>query len=74
MPGATYPCPGCRKEVQQGAPFFPFCSDRCRLLDLGEWLSERYRVSRPLAPEPSADALKDGEDSEDLSSEESHED
>ncbi|MSP60351.1 MAG: DNA gyrase inhibitor YacG [Myxococcales bacterium] len=32
-----------RKE-RQGAGTFPFCCERCRLLDLGSWLDERYRV------------------------------
>jgi endogenous inhibitor of DNA gyrase (YacG/DUF329 family) len=37
-------CPQCRRGVEIGAPAFPFCSDRCRLLDLGNWLDERYIV------------------------------
>jgi len=28
---------------------FPFCSDRCRLLDLGKWLGEDYRIPGPRA-------------------------
>ena len=28
--------------------FGPFCSHRCRLLDLGKWLNEEHSVSRPL--------------------------
>jgi endogenous inhibitor of DNA gyrase (YacG/DUF329 family) len=31
-----------------GEPEFPFCSDRCRLIDLGNWSSEEYRISEPL--------------------------
>ncbi len=31
-------------------PTFPFCSDRCRLLDLNNWLSGKYTVSRPIDP------------------------
>jgi hypothetical protein len=30
------------------SPEMPFCSERCRLLDLGNWASERYVVSTPL--------------------------
>ena len=30
---------------RQGNPTFPFCSPRCKLVDLGKWLSEDYRVS-----------------------------
>ena len=37
-------CPICKKEVSQTDPEFPFCSKRCRLLDLGKWASEEYRV------------------------------
>ena len=29
----------------------PFCSERCRLIDLGRWLGERYRVGSPITPE-----------------------
>lgn len=40
-------CPSCKKEVLLRAqnPNFPFCSERCRLVDLGKWLGEEYRVS-----------------------------
>ena len=32
---------------------FPFCSDRCRLIDLGKWLGEEYRIAGPhLGEEP----------------------
>ena len=40
-------CPICRKEVQFDDPFMPFCSDRCRLVDLGNWASEKYVISSP---------------------------
>jgi len=44
-------CPRCRKRAPDdaGNPFRPFCSQRCRLLDLGAWIDEDYRV--PGAPE-----------------------
>ena len=39
-------CPTCRKEVPwEGNPHRPFCSDRCRLIDLGAWSQERYRIA-----------------------------
>lgn len=41
-------CPTCRKAVSAGNPEFPFCSDRCRLIDLGKWASGRYVISSPL--------------------------
>jgi uncharacterized protein len=37
-------CPICQKQVAPTDPQMPFCSDRCRLLDLGNWASEKYRV------------------------------
>jgi endogenous inhibitor of DNA gyrase (YacG/DUF329 family) len=41
---ATIPCPICKKPVSFDDPNMPFCSDRCRLLDLGNWASEKYRI------------------------------
>jgi endogenous inhibitor of DNA gyrase (YacG/DUF329 family) len=37
-------CPICRKEVSFEDPEMPFCSARCRLLDLGNWASEKYSI------------------------------
>ncbi len=40
----TVKCPQCRKEVAwEGNPHRPFCSERCRLIDLGAWAKEEYR-------------------------------
>ena len=44
-------CPICKKDVQKGAPEYPFCSERCRLIDLGKWASEDYVISTPIRPE-----------------------
>ena len=41
-------CPICRKEVKKENPEFPFCSERCRIIDLGNWASGKYVVSTPL--------------------------
>ncbi len=39
-------CPRCTTLVQwDGNEWRPFCSKRCKLLDLGAWASEEYRVS-----------------------------
>jgi endogenous inhibitor of DNA gyrase (YacG/DUF329 family) len=39
-------CPICARETfTQGNPFRPFCSERCKLLDLDNWLTGRYRIS-----------------------------
>jgi len=38
-------CPICNQSVAwEGNPFRPFCSERCKLIDLDNWLEERYRV------------------------------
>jgi len=41
------PCPVCRKitRYHPDNPYRPFCSERCRLIDLGQWLEEGYRVA-----------------------------
>jgi len=41
-------CPICKKEVAAGSADFPFCSERCRIMDLGNWASEKYVISTPL--------------------------
>ncbi|NCZ46559.1 MAG: DNA gyrase inhibitor YacG [Betaproteobacteria bacterium] len=40
-------CPRCARDTVYGPGnrFRPFCSERCKLSDLGDWASERYRVS-----------------------------
>jgi uncharacterized protein len=43
-------CPICKKAVDRRFPDFPFCSERCRLIDLGNWSSENYVVSTPIQP------------------------
>jgi uncharacterized protein len=41
-------CPICRKPADsETSADFPFCSERCRLLDLGNWASESYVISEP---------------------------
>lgn len=43
----TLPCPTCEKTVQWSDEFpdRPFCSERCKLIDLGEWASESHRIA-----------------------------
>jgi endogenous inhibitor of DNA gyrase (YacG/DUF329 family) len=49
-------CPLCKREFDKAAsPALPFCSERCRTIDLGRWLGETYTL--PVAPEPEADEL-----------------
>jgi endogenous inhibitor of DNA gyrase (YacG/DUF329 family) len=41
-------CPICKKPADAKGPDFPFCSDRCRLIDLGKWASGGYVISSPV--------------------------
>lgn len=43
-------CPICRKPVEFGSEFMPFCSERCQLIDLGNWASEKYVIPGPADP------------------------
>jgi endogenous inhibitor of DNA gyrase (YacG/DUF329 family) len=48
-------CPICRRATDSSRDAdFPFCSERCRLLDLGNWAAERYVVSEPVFDEEDA--------------------
>ncbi len=39
-------CPTCKKNTTwEENPWRPFCSERCRLVDLGKWASEEYRIA-----------------------------
>ena len=49
-------CPICRKIVLKSEPEFPFCSERCRTIDLGKWASGGYVVSSPLSDAESSDS------------------
>jgi endogenous inhibitor of DNA gyrase (YacG/DUF329 family) len=49
-------CPICNKEVTPTSAEFPFCSERCRIIDLGNWASEKYRI----ASDPNSEAPRDG--------------
>lgn len=45
-------CPTCRKPGEWLAGgFAPFCSQRCKLIDLGKWLGGEHAISEPLRPE-----------------------
>jgi uncharacterized protein len=43
-------CPICKKMTDSTFADFPFCSERCRLIDLGKWSSEDYVISTPIHP------------------------
>jgi uncharacterized protein len=47
-------CPNCKKRVEVGPEnrWRPFCSERCRLIDLGAWVDGRYAIPTEQAPIP----------------------
>ncbi|MBS0579882.1 MAG: DNA gyrase inhibitor YacG [Proteobacteria bacterium] len=48
-------CPTCKRELEwEDAAYRPFCSDRCRLVDLGAWLTEQRGI--PTESQPDADS------------------
>jgi endogenous inhibitor of DNA gyrase (YacG/DUF329 family) len=48
----TVRCPACRRPVSwEGNAHRPFCSERCRIVDLGHWAAERYRIPGEPVPE-----------------------
>lgn len=51
-----HPCPTCRRTVQivdeaARPSYYPFCSERCKLVDLGSWLDGRYKIVSPMDPD-----------------------
>lgn len=56
-------CPICDRLMQGQSraewPDFPFCSPRCRTIDLGRWLGERYRIAPETDGEAPAEIDKD---------------
>ena len=48
-------CPICKKEVGIDDPYMPFCSERCKLIDLGNWASGKYVIPGPLESTPDED-------------------
>jgi uncharacterized protein len=41
-------CPTCKKPVTSKDADFPFCGERCRLIDLGKWATGKYVISSPV--------------------------
>lgn len=45
MGGPRVKCPTCKRGIDWSeSPFRPFCSERCRLIDLGAWLAEKHSI------------------------------
>lgn len=56
-------CPTCGKEVEwsEKAPWRPFCSERCRLIDLGKWAGEEHRIPGAQPPPEDHDEEREKE-------------
>ncbi len=54
---STVPCPTCQRPVEwsDASPFRPFCSERCRLIDLGAWISEQRAIPGDDVPQGGGD-------------------
>lgn len=51
-PSTALTCPVCEKPADfNKPPIGPFCSARCKVIDLGKWLGEEHRISEPLRPD-----------------------
>ena len=49
----TFPCPTCQRPLEwtADAKWRPFCSERCRLIDLGDWINEKHAIpGEPVSP------------------------
>jgi endogenous inhibitor of DNA gyrase (YacG/DUF329 family) len=57
-------CPTCKREIvwSDEFPHRPFCSDRCRLIDLGAWLSEKHAIPDTDADPELSNEPTNGED------------
>ena len=48
MPNKALRCPTCKTLVTADNADFPFCTDRCRRVDLGKWASGDYKITSPI--------------------------
>ncbi|HEV3041578.1 MAG TPA: DNA gyrase inhibitor YacG [Candidatus Angelobacter sp.] len=58
-------CPTCRALVLAGEQNFPFCSERCRLIDLGKWASGSYVISTPVTDLEQLESILEKQQTED---------
>lgn len=59
----TFPCPRCGEaSTWEGNEFRPFCSERCKLIDLGAWASDEYKLPTQDAPQSGLQRQEDDYD------------
>lgn len=57
-PTRSFTCPTCQRRIDYAGDTpktYPFCSQRCQMVDLGRWLAEAYAIDRDLTAEDLAD-------------------
>ena len=61
-------CPQCGKPViwNKDNPFRPFCSERCKMLDLGAWAMEKHYIPGEPAPEEGGESSSNDTDSSNM--------
>jgi uncharacterized protein len=57
-------CPICKKNVQADDPWAPFCSERCKTIDLANWATEKYVISTPITSQPSGPDTQEEDENE----------
>lgn len=66
MSSPSVPCPTCNRPVKWNdtSPWRPFCSERCKLVDLGAWAAEQHKIpGEPLQGDEELPTGEDGEES-----------
>jgi len=61
MPGPIVDCPICKRktEFSPSNRWRPFCSERCKMVDLGAWANEKFRIPDPGGPDDEESEGKD---------------
>ena len=59
--GMNLTCPTCKKTFprEPRRKSYPFCNNRCKMVDLGNWFAGAYVISRPIDPDSDAEALEE---------------
>jgi endogenous inhibitor of DNA gyrase (YacG/DUF329 family) len=67
MPPRIVPCPRCGKAVEwsPASRWRPFCSERCKTIDLGAWATEAYRIEDTGPPDTESDECTPGDEPRD---------
>lgn len=47
-PSTKIKCPICKTLTSEESEQYPFCSPRCKTIDLGRWADEKYKITRPI--------------------------